>query len=173
MENEIWKTVVGYEGLYDVGSFGNIKSYYVGKDILRKSIDSNGYFVIGLTKNRNRNQFKVHRIVAEAFIPNPENKPCVNHIDNNRSNNHVENLEWCTHKENTQHALKQGRMVDMTKIRPGMLGSKNPRALVNEKHVLEIRSLASRMRQEEIANLFLLKKKTVSAIITRQNWKHI
>ena len=171
--NEIWKQVVGYEGLYEVSNLGKIKSFYISKNILKNCAERDGYFVIGLNKKKKRKQFKVHRLVAQAFIPNLENKPCVNHIDNNPQNNNIFNLEWCTYKENTQHSLKQGRMVDMAKIRGETLGSKNPRALINEKQVLEIRSLVSKMKQKDIANLFLLKIKTVSAIIRRQNWKHI
>lgn len=119
--NEIWKDVVGWEGLYIVSNLGNIRSLDRrvkgpqpnGRLIsgrLRKALISNGYASINLidkeTGRSTRNS--VHRFVAEAFIPNPENKPCVNHIDGNKQNNHVSNLEWCTYKENMEHAFRTG-----------------------------------------------------------------
>lgn len=119
--NEIWKDVVGWEGLYIVSNLGNIRSLdrrikgpqpngRLIKGKLRKILISNGYASVNLidkqTGRSTRNS--VHRFVAEAFIPNPENKPCVNHIDGNKQNNHVSNLEWCTYKENSEHAFRTG-----------------------------------------------------------------
>ena len=67
-----------------------------------------------MQKNKYRKIFSVHRLVAETFIPNPKNYPCVNHIDSNRTNNNINNLEWCTYKENTQWVLKNGRFDNMS-----------------------------------------------------------
>ena len=118
---EIWKPVVGYEGLYEVSNLGKIKRLSsVIKDkrnfckkingrIRVLSSDRKGYLYSTIYKNNKYFCLKVHRAVAQAFIPNPLNKPQVNHIDNNPSNNKVNNLEWCTPKENTAHMIKQGR----------------------------------------------------------------
>lgn len=104
---EIWKDIEGFEGLYQVSSFGRVKSLrYWGSDraqILKLTDDKNGYKILGIWKNRKRYSKKVHRLVAEAFIPNPHNFPQVNHKDENPANNHVENLEWCTCKYNINY----------------------------------------------------------------------
>lgn len=106
MKEEEWKDVVGYEGLYQVSNFGRVKSLekmrgaFMQKEIIKKQIYSNGYLRCQLHKNGESRKIFIHRLVAEAFILNPDNKPQVDHIDRNRSNNSVENLRWCTAKEN-------------------------------------------------------------------------
>ena len=96
---EIWKDIKGYEGLYKISNYGEVWS--VRKRILLKKCETLGYHCVGLTKNKKRKHFKVHRLVANNFVDNPFNKPCVNHIDENKKNNHYSNLEWVTHKENS------------------------------------------------------------------------
>jgi hypothetical protein len=117
---EIWKPVVGFEEFYEVSNCGNVrskdrlvwrgKSYYKKPGIeMRKSPTTTGYWKIRLTdKNGLGKDHKVHRLVAAAFIPNPEGKPFINHIDGNPLNNHVSNLEWCTQSENMYHAYRTG-----------------------------------------------------------------
>ena len=103
---EIWKDVVGYEGLYKVSNFGNVLSLNyngTGKSKLLKQFYHIGYRRVMLVKNGIKKKLLVHRLVAEAFIPNPNNYPCVNHKDENRGNNHVDNLEWCTYKYNSNY----------------------------------------------------------------------
>lgn len=118
--NEIWKDVVGWEGLYIVSNLGNIRSLdrmvangrmgrlHKGKQ--RKPLLNNGYLSINLIdkKTGKMTRNSVHRFVAEAFIPNPDNKITVNHIDGNKLNNVVSNLEWATYKENNMHAVQTG-----------------------------------------------------------------
>ena len=121
---EIWKDIKDFEGIYQVSTFGRIKRLsrktinegLLGKNkelqlkeiILKPSTITKGYRGITLTKDKKRYPKKVHRLVAEAFIPNPNNKPQINHIDCNKSNNNVNNLEWCTNSENQKHAFKNG-----------------------------------------------------------------
>lgn len=104
---EEWRDVVGYEGLYKISSHGKVKSYharYKKPRILKTSMTTTGYRKVELVKNKVKKSRKIHRLVAEAFIPNEENKPYVNHLDSNPLNNNVNNLEWCTQKENMVHS---------------------------------------------------------------------
>lgn len=114
---EVWKDIEGYEGLYQVSSWGRVRSVFRYYKILRGLKTTNGYLRVALCKNGKTKFHSVHRVVAQAFIPNPQNKPQVNHIDENKDNNHVENLEWCTAKENTNHGTHNLR-VSKTKSKP-------------------------------------------------------
>lgn len=112
---EIWKDIIEREGLYQVSTFGRIKSLAktsskgCKKDrILKVGTDTAGYPYMIFVKNKKLKGVSVHRLVAKAFIPNPENKPCVNHINGIKSDNRVENLEWCTYQENVIHAINLG-----------------------------------------------------------------
>lgn len=120
--NEVWKDVAGYEGLYQVSNLGRVKNlkrkvpYAKGmrtipERILQNHTNKYGYVYVRLYKDAKGKNIKLHRIVAQAFIENPENKRCVNHIDGNKENNRVENLEWVTHSENMQHASDNGLWV--------------------------------------------------------------
>ena len=116
---EIWKPVVGYEGLYEVSNLGRIKSpegktthsvlhgtRHWKERILKQKTDKKGYKRVELWKDKKHETWLVHRIVAKAFIPVVEGKDCINHIDGNPSNNNVNNLEWCNHLDNLKHAFE-------------------------------------------------------------------
>ena len=115
---EIWKEITGYEGYFEVSNFGNFRSKtriirykqkgtrnYPGKSLKTETIVE-GYQRIVLMKEGIRKRFMCHRIVAQEFIPNPQNKPFVNHINGNPADNRVENLEWCTQEENELHSRR-------------------------------------------------------------------
>ncbi len=114
----IWKDIPGYEGLYQVSNRGDVKSLdrittgnrrrRIKGKLLSKTFTSTGYYKVELCKDGKRKSLKVHRLVAIAFIKNPDCKPYINHIDCNPLNNCVENLEWCTPKENTAHSITSG-----------------------------------------------------------------
>lgn len=105
---EVWKAVEGYDDMYQVSTQHRVKSYkWKTPRLLKQALDTKGYLFVNLWKNNKQQQHRVHRLLAKAFIPNPDNKPCVNHIDEVRNNNDLDNLEWCTHKENSQHSIRK------------------------------------------------------------------
>lgn len=108
------KDVKGFEE-YTIDTEGNVFSKRKNR-YLKATVNKHGYCKVKLFKNNYGKIYSVHRLVAEAFIPNPENKPQVNHIDSNRRNNNIENLEWVTNKENMQHAVRNNRFANMAKI---------------------------------------------------------
>lgn len=116
MENEVWKDIPSYEGLYQISNLGRVKSLkrkvYAGRGKMRwqyerilsdKKTNGNGYKVVNLRKNGKGTNKYIHRLVAETFIENTNNYKCINHKDENKNNNRAENLEWCTYKYNNRY----------------------------------------------------------------------
>lgn len=122
---EEFRDIEGFPN-YQVSNIGNVKNIKKNEYKL-PGYDDHGYLKVDLYNNAKRSSKKVHRLVAQAFIPNEENKPEVNHIDGNKTNNKVTNLEWCSKSENMQHAYATG-LVHCYGRKPsyGMLGKKNP-----------------------------------------------
>lgn len=163
MQKEEWRSVVGYEGYYEVSSEGRVRRVKTGK-ILKYIISNNGYATQIIYKNKTPKNFRLHRLVATAFVPNPQNKPYVNHIDNNPMNNCVSNLEWCTSKENMDHCVKQGRRVNH-------IGEKNGQSKLTTTQVREI--LDSILPQKELSIIYGVSQSNISSIKTRLSWKNI
>ena len=112
-ENEVWRDIEGYEGMYEVSNLGRVKSLKYGKEkILKPERNKYGYLRVCLFKNRDRNWCLIHRLVALTFILNPQNLPMVNHKDENPSNNNVTNLEWCDSKYNNNYGTRNQRIAD-------------------------------------------------------------
>lgn len=181
---EIWKDIVGYEGLYMISNMGRVKKLnsivtQVGfngveysrrfkERLIGQNSGKENYQMIHLRKDGLNKAIRTHRLVAIAFIPNTENKPEVNHINGIKSDNRVENLEWCTSSENQFHSVRTG----LSKIQ---YGSETTNSKLTEKDVLKIRELkqTTKMNNTEIGKLFGVKQPAISKIIYRKNWKHI
>jgi hypothetical protein len=122
---EIWKDVIGYEGIYQINKNGDVKSlkrntpgtFTTIDKIIKKQIDLKGYFVYKLSKNGKTTTKSLHRLIAIHFIENPNNEKCVNHKDGNRLNNDISNLEWCSYSYNSLHGYKNnGRINSRRKL---------------------------------------------------------
>ena len=118
---EVWKDVVGYEGLYQVSNLGNVRSVNWGKRGYSKNLylkpHNKGYLQVELFKDKKRKMFMVHRLVAQAFVENANNFPLVNHKDENKANNNANNLEWCDNSYNVCYSLNK-RGVETGKRKP-------------------------------------------------------
>lgn len=118
---EVWKDIKDYEGLYQVSNWGRVKSLNYNRtgkaEVMIPRKTKKGYLLVQLSKNGKKKTCSVHRLVAGAFLDNPEGKPEINHIDENKENNRVDNLEWIWHKDNCNHGTRNERMTK-TKSKP-------------------------------------------------------
>ena len=118
---EIWKDITGYEGLYQVSNLGRVKSLKYKRSnkekIIKSYVRKLGYLAVSLYKENKFKIFSIHRLVAQAFVPNPNNLPCINHKDENPSNNIWTNLEWCTYEYNNNYGAHNIRQAN-TKSKP-------------------------------------------------------
>ena len=165
--NEIWKDVVGYEGKYMVSSLGRIKSSLQTKPkILSKHVKALGYESIKLYRNGSCKTKAVHRLVAKAFVENPENKKEVNHINGIKDDNRPENLEWCTRSENMKHACRTGLILRG--------GDNSPRAKLTESDAMEIRfHLSIGEKRKTLSKDFNISLSTIDNIASNNTWKNI
>lgn len=175
---EIWKDIQGYEGLYQVSNFGRVKSLdrklknrwgdFIRSGKVMVTNKSNRYFAINLFTNWQFKHCKIHKLVAAAFVPNPNNKPQINHIDGIKSNNHADNLEWVTQAENMQHAKKMG-------LRPNFKGEKNPCAKLTDEKVTEIRSKYKEgsTTYRKLGAEYGVSFSVIYNIMRGKNWPHV
>jgi hypothetical protein len=177
---EIWKDVVGYEGFYQVSNYGNIKS--IDRLIKHKNINrtsktkgkirtirfcTRGYPMVMLCKNGIKKMKIIHRIVAQAFIPNPNNFPEVNHKDEDKSNNNVTNLEWCTRIYNINYGTYISRRTFTRQQRECSIGINNGRSKLNETQVIDIYN--SKKSITELAEYFDVNICTIYSIKSKKN----
>ena len=127
----VWRAVKGYEGLYAVNNTGQVKSLFRYKKVLKPNVMKRGYCTVELFKDGQSKRLLIHRLVAEAFIPNPYNFPQVNHIDENPMNNSADNLEWCTAKYNMNYgegAKTRHLRIDYTTEKRKQIARENGKA---------------------------------------------
>lgn len=176
--NDSWRPVVGYEGLYEVSNCGRVRSVsrtvkcgakqrMVSERILKPSISNAGYHTVGLSKNGVSATSRVHRLVAMAFVPNPDGKSEVNHIDGNPRNNTPSNLEWCTHSENMLHAYA-------VLGRERMWGERTGTSVLTECSVKSIRQEKELGASDRaLAKKHGVDPSTINLIVNRKIWRHI
>lgn len=166
------KEIVGYEGLYQVSAEGHVYSPAKGTSnprgkFMTLSLDHSRYTKVGLCKNGKKYNHSVHRLVAEAWIPNPNNLPQVNHKNGNREDNRVENLEWCSLSENIKHSFRElGRKV--------VRGAEHANSRLRDVDVEVIKeSLSKGVLQRELAQRFNVTQATISNIKNGKRYLHI
>jgi len=169
---ELWKKVEeeGYKGLYEVSNFGRVRSNHGRKRFLTGSVAGTGKYKYIIFRKNNKIKGKyMHRLVAEAFLPNPQSKPQVNHKDGNRLNNHVDNLEWCTCGENHKHAYRLGLRKRLNRE-----GENNGNAKLNKHQVARIRlirEVAPSLGYRRISKMFDISTATIRDILKNRTWK--
>lgn len=171
MNDEIWKDIKGYEGLYQVSNYGRVKSlarFVNGKGNGKKPIPEiimklyklkTGYLNVIL----NKKNFLVHRLVAQEFLDNSNNFKMVNHLNGKKEDNYIKNLEWINGSNNNLHAYKTGLSGT---------GEKHGRHILTEKEVTEIRKLKGKMKYREIGKLYGVHNTTISCIYNNKSWTY-
>lgn len=161
---EIWKVIEGFEN-YEVSNFGQVRNIKTQK-IIKQHIGAGGYPTVYLKNKSLHKTALVHRAVAKAFIPNPFNKPIVNHINAIRNDYRIENLEWATLMENVTHMLKLGRQNPRK-------GERHPKAKLTEQQVLQVKQLNGLMSVKDIALKFGVKYGVIDDILNFRTWRHL
>lgn len=164
-ENEIWKPIAGFEGLYEISSHGNVKSLRVRKVFMKPQPTKLRYIRLNLTdKDKKQKHYSLHRLVAMNFIENPLNHPQVNHKDGNKYNNHYKNLEWCDGKHNIKHAFEM-------RLYPPI----NPNSKVTPRIVIAMRRMHEKYgdSSKKISDCFGVPYSTTRFILTYRSWKEL
>ena len=177
-QEEIWKDIKDCKGRYQISNFGNVKSLarfnngkfgrLISERILKQNFRQ-GYAYVRVFVNGKKTNLVIHRLVAETFIPNPQNLPQVNHIDGNKQNNNVNNLEWCLQRDNLLHAIKNS-------LRKISSGEKAPNAKLKQKEVDYIRSVykpkSRTFGAKALAEKFGVHTDTITKILIGNTWKN-
>ena len=183
---EIWRDIYGYEGLYQASNLGNVKSlnriitFITGRKVLYKTkikvqrYDFWGYKTVSLCRDGEKKLHKVHRLVAKAFILNPNNLPYVNHKDLIKDNNNILNLEWITNEDNIRHAYNTKYRKEGTKQRIHH-GEDRAFAKLNNNKVIEIRKLYATgvYSYQQLADIYNVCDTTIRTAVKKLTWKHI
>ena len=164
-EKEVWTDIKGFEGLYQVSSFGQVKGLKTGK-IRKPFLLNSGYFAVCLSKNSKSKGFSIHRLVIENFTDQSTWLEQVNHKDLNKLNNFLSNLEWCTRSENNKHSYDFG---DRKLIKGSEIGSSK----LNENDIPIIREMFKSKSMREIGRFYNVSHKCISAIIRKESWNHV
>ncbi|HFO0796421.1 TPA: NUMOD4 motif-containing HNH endonuclease [Enterobacter roggenkampii] len=170
---EFGNYIPGYEGKYSVTREGRVYShsrpYSAGRILkgrfLTPSPNTKGYLRVTLLSDGIQKTFSVHRLVAQLFIPNPNGKNEVNHINGDKTDNHVDNLEWCSASENIRHAYRTG-------LKRGNIGVVNGRAKLYEKDVIAIRNSVG-MKLSELSAKYGVTETQISTIRRGNAWRHL
>ena len=177
LEGEIWKTIKNCPN-YNISNLGRLKSlkwtkgsYYKVEDyplIMKQSLNHKGYCQTHIKDFNGKDiPVRIHRLVGEAFIENPNNLPQINHLDTIKTNNTVNNLEWSINLDNMRHAIEHGLRIDLAK------GEKNGRALLKENEVIYIYTNPDRLTSKQLSDKYNVKMQTLLGIYSNKNWTYL
>jgi len=160
---EVWRKIIGFDGQYEISNLGNVRSnnklstdgrFFKGKKL---AVYNSGSYLRVSTLRK-----PVHRLIAESFIPNPENKPCINHKNGIKTDNRIENLEWCTYSENVIHAYQTGLMKR---------GSDNANSKINQIDATRMRKMKEQdLSTNTIIWFFEVSKDIVYSVLSKRSW---
>lgn len=178
---EIWRDIPLYDGQYQISSFGNFRSVYrkisrgkgfipkiIYKNHLYKLFDCGGYLQVTAKQNNVQKTIKIHKLVAEVFIPNPNHYPEINHKNGISTDNRIENLEWCNRQQNMRHAHKMG-LMNMER------GEERYNVKLTDEKVKEIKMLRekNKISTRKLAKMFDISRSTILDILRERRWKHV
>jgi hypothetical protein len=176
---EIWKDITGYEGLYQVSNFGRVKSLerkviqkdgglFSVRETIRKQFCAMGYLYVDLYKDFKKTKFRIHSLVAMAFLKNENNLIEINHKNGIKTDNQSENLEWCTHSDNLIHAFKTGLFISVK-------GENKLNSKLTNENISEIKSLykTGNFSHRSLAKKFNVCSSTIHNILNNIKWKHL
>lgn len=166
MKHEM-KEIPGYQGRYWVSEHGRVWSAYSMK-FLTPVEHRDGYLKVRLCLRGVETECLIHRLVAVAFVPNPDGKPEVNHLDADKKNNTADNLEWATRSENMKHAAAAGVLAPVDNR-----GEKNGQAKLTTDQVLQIRAMRGAQTQTHLAEVFGVSRRTIGMIFSGARWPHV
>lgn len=182
----IWKDIKGYEGIYQINTEGDVRSLdreiirggsvvKISSVIIKSRMSNAGYYRITLSNNDTGTTFSVHRLVAETFVDNPNNKPCVNHINGLKTDNKVDNLEWVTQKENIRHAKDVlGKNIGDASKLIHLKGFDHPGAKFTTGTLKELIAMRSEgVSFGKLAKYFNVDKSTVQSILKGETWSSV
>lgn len=161
---EVWKAVKGYEGLYEVSNFGQVRGLKRGRTLSPRANCRTGYLEVNLRRSGTQKTVRVHRLVAEAFLPNPFGLLEVNHKDEDKNNNSVDNLEWCDRHYNTSYGNRNKVLCEHLRKRC---------AKISPKDVEKIKLLRDNKSVLEIAHMFGISDSQVYRILKGVNWRDV
>ena len=172
---EEWKEIPGYEGKYYVSSFGNVKVIYKwikdNEKILSPMLNKDGYYQVNLSLRKKVRHHRIHRLVAEAFVENPNGYPMVNHKDENKLNNHADNLEWCDQAYNIRYGTRTKRCFETIR------NKKTKRRILSKDEVVEIRQSCIPYDKEfnikKTAKKYGISTTAITNIVHNKTWKHL
>lgn len=166
------KDINNYGGLYKINEFGDVYSFHSSnrwgnkKRKMKNWSNKDGYVLVTLSAKGKQKNYLLHRLLAQAFIPNPHNKPHIDHINSKPSDNRLSNLRWCTNSENLQYASNSGLLRTPR-------GENCARSKLTENQAREILLLKGKMLEREVAEIYPVSKGMVGCIWRRTSWKHL
>lgn len=166
-QEEVWKELIGFDYKYIMNIYGDVINITNGKCVfVKKSLNGSGYYRVHLKINNKHKDFVIHRLIAINFIPNPNNKPEINHKNGIKSDNSIDNLEWVNRSENVLHAFRN-------KLKISAKGERHGRSKLTEEDVFNIRKIGNSLSAYKVGKMFSVGHRAIRLILIGETWTHI